>query len=155
MRTIGKPVAIYVLAFCLLLSGCAPGQLFGPTPTPTPAPPTNVNGDWKGSGTTSDGKEITLDFTVENNMISYIQIGWLGTTGELCAHLGASTGLLAAPQLPIEIIDYTFSEDAFGVTGTFKSNTLASGIISFTDDDTSSRPDCNGTFEAKWEGVKK
>lgn len=31
-----KAVATYILMFSLLLSGCGPGQLFGPTITPTP-----------------------------------------------------------------------------------------------------------------------
>ncbi len=37
MNTNSKAVAICVLAFSLALSGCGPGQLFGPTVTPTPA----------------------------------------------------------------------------------------------------------------------
>lgn len=92
---------------------------------------------------------------MENNEITFISVGYSGKTGELCATFGAASGIFAAPQLlPIKITNYAFSQQAFGVTGTFTSNTSASGTIKFTND-SSTRTDCNGTFETTWEGTKK
>ena len=45
MKTKRKAVVICILAFSLLISGCGPGGLFGPTLTPTPTntlTPTNT-----------------------------------------------------------------------------------------------------------------
>ena len=40
MNTRQQATAILVLVMGLVISGCGPGQLLGPTPTPTPIPPT-------------------------------------------------------------------------------------------------------------------
>ena len=95
-----------------------------------------------------------MSFTVENNKISFIQISWSGNIGKLCAWVGAARGFLAVEYLPIRITDYAFAEPHYGVKGTFKSNTLASGTINLTDDG-SLRPDCKGTYELAWEATRE
>jgi hypothetical protein len=47
MNTKQPRITIYIFIFSLLISACAPGQLFGPTLTPTPTP-MPVPGGWAG-----------------------------------------------------------------------------------------------------------
>lgn len=148
-------------AFCLGLvlmlvvacsaSAAAPGPTPTSTPTPIPAPPTNVDGEWSGKGTTAQGKEIGLSFTVKDNALTSIMIGWYGATGDLCGRGDALS--FALTRLPIDVVDYTFVYTEFGITGTFKSNFHASGFFNYTDDGLN-RSDCKGTFQATWEAKK-
>lgn len=58
-----RMIAICLLAMSILVSGCGPGQLFGPTPTPTSTPiPLGIAGQLVGLDGPIGGAKVSLHF---------------------------------------------------------------------------------------------
>jgi len=154
MNTKQRTVAICFLAMSMLISGCGPGQLFGPTVTPTPTPtstptrtptpkptatPTStpkptLDGVW--TGTTSQEKAISfrvVDNTVESLEIGYNVEGANCTVGTETKFGPGLSGLITENKFSLEIPG--LSGQKYTITGSFNDFNSASGDLQISGQD--------------------
>lgn len=115
----------------------------------------NYDGTW--SGTTSQGKAIS--FTILNNAITRISIGYLASGGG-CNTEGSTTITYTTPK-PISGDSFTITSTGSGnpalgftVSGTFSSASTASGNASFTFQQSFPLPTCSGTGSGSWTATR-
>jgi hypothetical protein len=108
----------------------------------------SFNGTW--SGTTSQGKSIS--FTVTNNLITNVSVGWRASGG--CTVDGDSS-VTYTPGRPITGNSFTLTlsgPQGFTINGTFNSSSSASGNASFTFNQPF--PPCSATGSATWSATR-
>jgi hypothetical protein len=129
---------IYVLVLMLFLCACG---------TPSYA----VDGMWK--GTTDTGKEVSLE--IKDQSIKSFNVGFEIPN---CPLLSASS-IGEGDTFSGNSFSITSENETFGTrstfTGTFTSDTAASGSFEMTVTPSANFPSCNGTTTAKWTATKQ
>lgn len=154
MNTKQLTVAICFIAISVLISGCGPGQLFGPTVTPTPTvtstltptltpeptathtstPIPTLDGIW--TGTTSQGKPISFrvaDNTIEALEIEYNVEGANCTVGTETKFGPGALGLISENKFLLEIEG--LNGQKYTVTGSFSDVSSGSGDLQISGQD--------------------
>ncbi len=133
-----RTVIICILAGSLLISGCGPGQLFGPTPTPTPTatPPATptprapASGLW--TGTTNDGRPVSFDISGDRSKVSTFSLADIEFFTTDCG--GETSGTFSQSTeglLHIANDQFSFSSENYSFEGQFTSTTTAMGTYEF------------------------
>jgi hypothetical protein len=152
-----KPFNIFAATiFFLLTTACAPAATSIP-PTNTLAAPTDINGEWSAETTTAEGKGVSLNFSVENDMVVFILAAWDGGPGQSFCGTGEG-GMFSSDRMPLGITDFKldWTRNELTVEGTFESDTSASGTLAFGGDyGVADRADCNGAFDVTWQATKE
>ena len=150
MRTIYRPL---LLTFCvLLLFGCSAAPSRPSLPPTAQASVSPLDGQWKGQGTTPEGRTFEVSFAIEAGALAGIQYIFAGTDGVSCT--GIDYGQLPQGQRPSitnNRLSASLSED-FTVQATFPSDSAASGHLTIHWH--AHQPRCNGDFEVEWSAQK-
>lgn len=127
-----------------------------PTPTetrtPTPTPFTGYDGDW--SGMTS--QELPISFTVQNYVVTSLTVEFKKTNFSFTCtytlnHFRDTPITGNTFQVTGQAGSPTGASVIYTITGTFNSNTSASGDLQMTVDDVL----CNGDVNATWTATKQ
>lgn len=162
MRTIGKGGGHFCLCYtrqmrrqptwilipaAILLTSCGsavarPGAVSTVTTAAGP-----YDGLWQGAGTSAEGREVGVRFTVQGGEITSFFYSYLGVDGVQCT--GIEHSLIPSGSRP-QIVDGGFQADLppdLSVNGDFSSSEAASGHINL---DWVGRVNCSASLEADW-----
>jgi cell division septation protein DedD len=116
---------------------------FLPPPTATPPPASPYDGFWQ--GTTSQGRSIS--FRVSQSAITYLQAGYDVGDCTVTVYNYATTSFSGNTfQVAVQRSDYSYN-----VSGTFSSDTAASGTLKATENGSF----CNGSVNLSWTATKR
>ena len=149
-------VFILLMAGLLLgLAACAPAGLNTPVGTvsaatvPTPGP---YDGEWSGTGTTSSGLPLQINFSVQAGGLSAITYVFPGKDGKPCTNITYNQLAPASrPQVKAGQINAPLGEDLM-LRGVFSAETAVSGSLSVN---WLGRSYCTSQFTAVWQAVKR
>lgn len=141
---------LILLLFSILLISCAPSPAIA---TQTESPVSSLNGDWDGTGSTIDGKQFSIKFVIQNDLLAGILYSFVGTNDLPCKSI--AYGQIPAAEQPIITdgqLTATIGED-LDISASFADLETASGhlIIRWHD----RQPYCNGDYEVDWTASKQ
>ena len=144
------------MSMLFALAGCAPAANSARVAvnSNTASPPAAVgayDGEWSGSGVTSDGRTIHLAFSVRSSAISAITYVFNGPDGKPCTNITYNNLLPASrPQISGQELKAAMGED-LQLTAAFPSDSSVSGSLAVV---WQGRSLCNSKFTAQWQGTK-
>ncbi len=128
---------------CLLLSVVC--LLAGARPASAASGP--YDGTWSGTGTTADGKAISLSFTVASSALTGVGYHFTGTNGLPCTD-NLHDPLPSGARVAVTGAAFAYADASLAITGTFSSPSAAAGEFDITWNDR--YPSCNGHYHAQW-----
>ncbi len=144
---------IGVIGLCtVFLGACSTlARPTAPVPTNVALPSSPYDGAWAGTGTSADGRLITINFTVRAGAIASFTYTYAGRDGTSCTGIAHEQ---IAPEAQPRITGAKFS-DQFGddltANGSFSSDSAASGHV-FAQ--WKGRLNCSTIIEADWIATK-
>jgi branched-chain amino acid transport system permease protein len=142
----------YILLVSLFLYSCASVQ----TPvaiTSTPAPVSPLDGQWQGTGSTSDGKSFEVFLTIQNSNLAGLIYKFTGTDGITCTAIEyGQIPFAGQPKILNNKLDASLGSDLVA-TALFESTSIASGHLAVRWRER--QPRCNGDYEVVWSAAKQ
>jgi branched-chain amino acid transport system permease protein len=144
-------------AIMLLAAACAappsPTRSAAATAPASAAPAASLDGVWEGTGTTAQGRVITLSFTVKGSAITSIKYEFQGLNDLPCANLNYDPiPESLRPRITQDSFSTTLGTD-LSITGTFDSASSASGHLTLNW--TGRYAACNGQYEVDWTATRE
>jgi hypothetical protein len=116
---------------------------------------TELDGNWKGDGFTTDGTDIIISILVANSQINDITVDYKGTSGASCQLRASATEAdFKADFLPANIDSFGSAYiQEWGFNGAFFKDNSASGGIGL-DITNQTQAECNIEMKAVWSANK-
>lgn len=151
-----KRVTLYAaLTFLFLLVSCSSPR-FQNSITPTASSPlvsSPLDGQWKGTGQTADGREFTLNLTVQGGELSALLYSFNGSDGLRCTSIEyGQIALDARPVISNNQLTAVLDED-LTLSAVFEADSKVSGHLTVHWHDR--QPRCNGDYEIEWSAAKQ
>jgi branched-chain amino acid transport system permease protein len=142
----------YILLVSLFLYSCAAVQT-PVTITSTPAPASPLDGQWQGTGSTSDGKSFEVFLTIQNSNLAGLIYKFTGSDGITCTAIEYGQILPANQPKVLNNKIYASLGADFTVTAIFENTTTVAGHLAIRWH--GRQPRCNGDYEVTWSATKQ
>ncbi|MFN8412616.1 MAG: ABC transporter permease [Anaerolineales bacterium] len=148
-----KRIYFFLLVLFLLTSCSAQRESVVVTPIASANALSPLDGEWSGTGSLSDGREFSLQFTIQDKKFAGIVYRYTGSDGIPCT--GIAYGQIDAQSRPSIIEDKLTAllGQELEIQGAFTDSVTATGsmLIHWHD----RQPRCNGDFEVTWSAKKQ
>jgi branched-chain amino acid transport system permease protein len=142
----------FILLVSLFLYSCAPVQT-SVAVTPTPAPASPLDGQWHGTGSTSDDKLFEVFLTIQNSNLAGLIYKFTGSDGITCTAIEyGQLSSEAQSKVLNNKLDASLGPD-LSIAALFESDSTVSGHISVRWHER--QPRCNGDYEVDWSATKQ
>jgi branched-subunit amino acid ABC-type transport system permease component len=142
----------FILLVFLFLYSCAPVQ--APVAiTLTPAPSSPIDGQWQGTGSTSDGKIFKIFLTIQNSALAGLIYNFNGPNGNPCTAIAyGQIPAASQPKIVNNKLDSKLGDD-LTISASFKSDSESSGRLTIYW--RGHQANCNGDYEVTWTATKQ
>ena len=123
------------------------------TPSPTAALPASpLDGEWRGSGSTTDGKEFVLTFSVAGGRLAGVLYSFKGTDGLTCTGIDhGQIPLAERPAINAGRLEAALGDD-LAIAASFPDDGPSAGKL--TIHWLARQPRCNGDYIVEWSAAK-
>jgi len=112
-----------------------------------------LDGIWRGTGTSADGRIFTVTFDIENNALTSLLYQFPGSDGLTCSAISyAQIQVADQPKISDNKLNATFGTDVV-LSASFLADGTASGHMTVHWHDR--QPRCNGDYEIDWTATKQ
>jgi branched-chain amino acid transport system permease protein len=141
-----------LLVFLFLCSSCSPLQT--PVPiTPIPISASPLDGQWHGTGFTSDGRSFEVFFTVQDSNLAGLIYKFSGLDGISCTAIEyGQIATVDQPKISNNKLAASLGADLV-ITADFESTSTALGKLAVRWHER--QPRCNGDYEVAWSAAKQ
>ena len=142
----------FILLALLFLYACAPASRPAAVES-TPAPASPLDGQWQGTGSTPDGRQFKIFFSIQDSALAGLIYNFTGTNENPCTAI--AYGQIPPAARPA-IRENKFSAklgDDLTVSALFTSDREAAGTLSIYW--RGHRANCNGDYEVTWSATKQ
>ncbi|MCE9647540.1 MAG: ABC transporter permease [Chloroflexi bacterium] len=147
---IRKILLLTLLSFVLI--SCGPTSA-AETENPVVLPGSPLDGEWKGAGSTSDGRQFTVTLTVRQGTLAGILYKFPGSDGIFCTAI--EYGQIPEKLRPVIVnntLDAALGKD-LSLSAKFTDPGTVSGHLSASWHER--QPRCNGDYEVDWKAAKQ
>jgi len=142
----------FILLVFLFLTSCAPAK----TPVAADAasaPSSPLDGQWQGTGSTSDGKLFKIFLTIQNSALVGLIYNFTGSNGIPCTAIAyGQIPNQNQPKITNNTLESILGDDVT-ISASFESDSKSSGRLAIQWHDR--QPNCNGDYEVTWSATKK
>jgi branched-chain amino acid transport system permease protein len=121
--------------------------------TLTPAPSSPIDGQWQGTGSTSDGKIFKIFLTIQNSALAGLIYNFNGPNGNPCTAIAyGQIPAASQPKIVNNKLDSKLGDD-LTISASFKSDSESSGRLTIYW--RGHQANCNGDYEVTWTATKQ
>lgn len=143
---------LFILLVFLFLYSCAPVQ----TPAAvvsTPVPASPIDGQWQGTGSTSDGRPFKIFISIQNSALTGLIYTFIGSNGNPCTAIAyGQIPAASQPKITNNSLDSKLGGDV-AISASFDSDSKSSGEL--TVHWVGHEASCNGDYLVIWLAEKQ